>query len=109
MSSPLSNPFWNLIRPQNWHIEEHCNHYGNFQVLVLDIVKMHPLPHPLVSCCLVAQSCPTLQPHGLYVARQGTSVHGDSPGWVAMPASMGSSHPRDRTQVSHIAGGFFTI
>ena len=29
--------------------------------------------------------------------------------WVAMPSSRGSSQPRDWTQVSHIAGGFFTI
>ena len=29
--------------------------------------------------------------------------------WVAMPSSRGSSQSRDRTQVSHIAGGFFTI
>ena len=29
--------------------------------------------------------------------------------WVAIPFSRGSSQPRDRTQVSHIAGGFFTI
>ena len=29
--------------------------------------------------------------------------------WVAMPSSRGSSWPRDRTQVSSIAGGFFTI
>ena len=28
--------------------------------------------------------------------------------WVAMPFSRGSSQPRDRTWVSHIAGGFFT-
>ena len=28
--------------------------------------------------------------------------------WVAFPFSGGSSQPRDRTQVSHIAGGFFT-
>ena len=27
--------------------------------------------------------------------------------WVATPSSWGSSQPRDRTQVSHIAGGFF--
>ena len=26
-----------------------------------------------------------------------------------MPSSRGCSQPRDRTQVSHIAGGFFTI
>ena len=29
--------------------------------------------------------------------------------WVAMPSSRGSSQPRDPTQVTHIAGGFFTI
>ena len=28
--------------------------------------------------------------------------------WVAMLCSRGSSQPRDRTRVSHIAGGFFT-
>ena len=28
--------------------------------------------------------------------------------WVAFPFSRGSSQPRDPTQVSHIAGGFFT-
>ena len=29
--------------------------------------------------------------------------------WVAIPSSRGSSQLRDRTQVSHIAGGFFTV
>ena len=29
--------------------------------------------------------------------------------WVAMPSSRGSSRPRDQTQVSHIAGGLFTV
>ena len=29
--------------------------------------------------------------------------------WVAMPSSRGSPQPRDRTQVFHIAGRFFTI
>ena len=29
--------------------------------------------------------------------------------WVALPFSRGSSQPRDQTQVSHTAGGFFTI
>ena len=28
--------------------------------------------------------------------------------WIAFPFSRGSSQPRDRTQVSYIAGGFFT-
>ena len=29
--------------------------------------------------------------------------------WVALPFSRESSQPRDRTQVSHIAGRFFTL
>ena len=40
----------------------------------------------------------------------GSTVHGDAPGknlvWVAISFSRGSSQPRVRTQVSHIAGGF---
>ena len=28
--------------------------------------------------------------------------------WVAIPSSRGSSQPRDGSQVSHTAGGFFT-
>ena len=29
--------------------------------------------------------------------------------WLAMPSSRGSSQPRDQTQVSRTAGGFFTV
>ena len=29
--------------------------------------------------------------------------------WAAIPFSRGPSQPRDLTQVSHIAGGFFTV
>ena len=55
----------------------------------------------------VLQSCPTLcdpmdyTVHGILQARILE--------WVAMPSSNGSSKPRDQTQVSCIAGGFFTI
>ena len=49
-------------------------------------------------------------PHGLQPP--GSSVHGVLQArtleWVAMPFSRGSFQPRDRTQVSRIAGGFFT-
>ena len=54
----------------------------------------------------VAQSCPTLcypmdyTVHGILQARILE--------WVAFPFTRRSSQPRDRTQVSHIAGGFFT-
>ena len=53
-----------------------------------------------------AQSCLTLQPHGLCI------VHGILQArileQVAFPFSRGSSQPRDRSQVSCTACGFFT-
>ena len=54
----------------------------------------------------VTQSCPTLWDpieytvHGIVQARILE--------WTAFPFFSGSSQPRDRTQVSHIAGRFFT-
>ena len=61
---------------------------------------------------LGAQSCPTLC--DLWAAAHQAPL---SMGilqarileWVAMPSSRASSQPRDRTQVSCIGGGFFTI
>ena len=54
----------------------------------------------------------SLWPHELY-SPPGSSVHGIFQArileWVAIPFSRGSSQPRDRTQVSHIAGRFFTV
>ena len=41
----------------------------------------------------------SLRPHGILQARMLE--------WVAFPISRGSSQPRDKTQVSHIAGEFF--
>ena len=60
----------------------------------------------------VAQLCPTLFDPMDY-SSPGTSVHGLLQAriqeWVAIPFSMGSSQPRDRAQVSCIAGRFFTV
>ena len=43
----------------------------------------------------------------------GSSVHGILQArileWAVMPFSRGSSQPRDRTQVSHTACGYFTV
>ena len=54
----------------------------------------------------VAQSCPTLCDPVDY------TVHGSLQArileWVAFPFSRGSLQPRDRTQVSCIAGRFFS-
>ena len=54
----------------------------------------------------VTQSCPT------FCDPMDYTVHGTLQArileWVAFPFSSGSSQPRDRTQVSSIAGRFFT-
>ena len=68
-----------------------------------------PLLHLCAVLCSVAQSCPTLRdPMG----PPGFSAHGILQArmleWVAISSSRGSSQPRDRTQVSHTAGRFFT-
>ena len=67
--------------------------------------------HTSMCVCLVAQSCLTLWDPVDY-SPPGSSIHGDSPSrildWVAMSSSRESSQPRDWTQVSCIAGGFFT-
>ena len=55
--------------------------------------------------------CPTLC-NPMDYSPPDSSVHGDSPEyWSGLPCPPpgGSSQPRDRTQVSRLAGGFFTI
>ena len=58
------------------------------------------------NCSVMSNS---LGSHGL----PGSSVHGTLQArtleWVDVPFSRGSSQSRDQTQVSHIAGGFFTV
>ena len=63
--------------------------------------------------CTHAQSCPTLQPHGLqptmllcpwnFPGKNTGSCH-----WVAISFSRGSSEPQEWTHVSWTAGRFFT-
>ena len=69
-------------------------------------------PQPLVTRVKVAKLCLTLWTPWT-VACQTPSVLGILQArileWVAFPFSRGSSQPRDRTQVSHIAGRFSTI
>ena len=61
---------------------------------------------------VVTQSCPSLLPP-VDCSPSGSSVHGILQvrilEWVAIPFSMRYSWPRDGTQVSCIAGRFFTI
>ena len=54
----------------------------------------------------IAQLCPTLcnpMDHRVHRILQAGMLE-----WVAFPFSRGSSLPKDQTQVSRIAGGFFT-
>ena len=81
--------------------------------LVFYIPKL-PFFYPSMCCavlCLVTQSCLTLC-NPWPVARQAPLSMGILQArileWVAMSSSRGSYQPWDRTQVSHIAGGFFT-
>ena len=59
----------------------------------------------------VTQSCPTLC-DPMDSTQPGSSIHGIFQArileWVAISFSRGSAQPRDQTQVSCIAGGFFT-
>ena len=61
---------------------------------------------------LVTQSCPTLC-NPIDCNLPGSSIHGILQAnileWIVIPFSRGSSWPKDQTQVSCIAGRFFTI
>ena len=63
-------------------------------------------------CVWVTQSSPTLC-NPMHYSSPGSSAHGILQArileWVAIPFSRVSSQPRDWTQVSHIAGRFFTV
>ena len=78
----------------------------------LQILRILGCGQPFAVLCLVVQSYPTLyDPQDC--SPPGFSARGDFPGKntgeVVMPSSRGSSLPKERTQVSHIAGRFFTI
>ena len=73
------------------------------------LLHLHsPLQSLCVCTCLVTQSCPTLC-NPMDCSSPDSSVHGDSPGkktGVCCHTLLQGIFP---TQVSHIAGGFFTI
>ena len=77
------------------------------------IVFFFSLPQCQLACVLVAQSCLTLcDPMGCIACQTPLSMgilQATILEWVAMPSSGESSRPRDWTQVSLIAGRFFTV
>ena len=87
-------------------------HYYLHQYRVwIENVKLSPWLVEMKVKVLVAQPCLTLC-NPVDCSPPGSSVHrifhARMLEWVAMPSSRGSSQPRDQTQVSHIAGRFFT-
>ena len=81
------------------------NSNGTIQIMISKLAK--------ASCaCLVTQSCLTLCTPWTVAPQASLSMGFSSPEYwrgFAMPSSRGSPQPRDPTQVSHIAGRFFTI
>ena len=78
------------------------------------IIPSHEKPLVLIDCGgggFVTKSCPTIE-NPINCSLSDFSVHGISQArvleWVAISFFRGSSPPRDQTQVSWIAGGFFT-
>ena len=74
--------------------------------------KLHYYSKRKLLKVLVAQSCVTLC-YPVSCSLPGSSVHWVLQArileWVAIPISRKSSRPRDQTQVSPIAGRFFTV
>ena len=94
-----------LMRMNSWNLPTSQVGYEAQNTWKFPVVSkdMH-----LLSCSVMSDS---LRPHGLQPARYRCSrrfSRQDYWSGLPMPSSRGSSQPRDRTQVSRIAGGFFT-
>ena len=82
-------------------------------IIHLELVWRKGQVFPPLCCAVLSRSVvsDSLQPHGLQPVRLlgpwGFSRQ-ELLEWVAMPSLRVSSQPRDWTQVSFIAGGFFT-
>ena len=87
--------------------------HRGIQCCCLRAGRWNPYPRcETFSCCLVAQSCLTLC-SPMDCSLPGSPVHGILQArileWVAISFSRESSWLKDRTQVSCIASGFFTV
>ena len=98
---------WEMGRSQDWTVDWVAKQSYRVSPGLCPERSWPPRGHSWVSECVkVAQSCLTLcdptdyTDHGILQARILE--------WVAFPFSRASSQPRGWTQVSHIAGRFFT-
>ena len=102
--TPLSYPDFFSILPSS----------HNWILLPSEVSPAHLTSHHLrpALCVLVSQFCLTLC-DPLNCSPPGSSLHGILQArvleWVAISFYRGSSWPRDWTQVSYIAGRFFTL
>ena len=116
-TADLGRVFKNLQRPEQ---EPRGHGRAGQQYAMLNVLSCHSLKQELlfdpynnihVHVC-VSQSCPALC-DPMDCSPPGSSVHGILQArilqWVTIPFSRGSSWPRNWTQVSCIAGGFFAI
>ena len=87
------------IHTHNTHIYKHNTQIHDIHTYNTHI---HVYIHESESCSVVSNS---LRPHELY---SPWNSPGKNIEWVASPFSRGSFQPRDRAQVSHIGGRFFT-
>ena len=99
---------WTELKDLKVQIVSNALHALKVQLMlsVLTIVKY--MKSKSVSCSVVPDS---LRPHGLLPASllRPWDSQARILEWVAIPFSTGSSWCRDWTQVSHIAGRFFTV
>ena len=114
----FKEPKVSLVGIQHWPdlVMEYMRGTRETQTLLLFHLSIHPSAcwSIYVLCCALLNHSvmsDSLQPHDC--SPPGSSVHGILQArileWVAMSSSRESSQPRNWTQVSHIAGGFFTI
>ena len=79
----------------------------------IQIISVQHAEQNCTLCCPVRRRCVVSDSVTLDCRLLGSSVRGILQArkleWVAMPSSRGSSQPRDQSQVSWIAGRFFTI
>ena len=101
---------------QHWYItDNHAKSRADLRVHSWWILVHSTVLNKCAHCdvlCLVTQSCLSLC-NSMDCSPPGSSVHGllqaRTLEWVAMPSSRGSSQASDQTQVSRIAGRFFTV
>ena len=95
-----------LKPPDHKHQKTENLWYKNLATLHLGQKKWwYRKPHDVLSCSVASDSAtPWMHsPHSMGLLQTRILE------WVAMPSFSRSSQPRDRTQISRIAGKFFTI